>query len=203
MKKYFVTGIGTGVGKTVVSAILTEKLHADYWKPIQSGDLHDTDTEKVKSLVTNSVSVFHPEAFRLSQPLSPHHAAEIDGVSICKEDFKLPFCTNNHLIIEGAGGIMVPLSKTLMMMDLMQHFGAEIIMVADFYLGSINHTLLTLKTLKQSGLPIKGLVFNGEVNPKSAEVILEYSGVSCLGQIPHTRELNKEFIKNCTLLIDL
>src|SRR6202000_3413555 len=113
-KLLFVTGIGTGIGKTVVSAVLTEKLKADYWKPVQSGDLDNSDTLKVKSLVSNTVSVFHPETYRLTQPYSPHKSAAIDGISIEKEKFIIPQ-TNNHLVIEGAGGLMVPLNDSFLM----------------------------------------------------------------------------------------
>jgi dethiobiotin synthetase len=108
-KPIFVTGIGTGVGKTIVSAILVEKLKADYWKPIQSGDLEDSDTLKVKSLISNTKSVFHPEAYRLTQPFSPHKSAKIDNITIEADKIILPK-TDNQLVIEGAGGLMVPLA---------------------------------------------------------------------------------------------
>src|ERR1700712_124445 len=110
IKPIFVTGIGTGIGKTIVSAVLVEKLKADYWKPVQSGDLDDSDTQKVKSLVSNTTSFFHPEAYALSQPFSPHKSAAIDGITIDQQKIILPE-TNNTLIIEGAGGLMVPLNK--------------------------------------------------------------------------------------------
>jgi len=113
----FITGIGTGIGKTIVSAVVTEKLKADYWKPIQSGDLHNSDTLKVKNLVANSHSVFHPESYRLTQPYSPHKSAAIDGINIDPEKIIIPG-TSNQLIIEGAGGLMVPLNDTFLMIDL-------------------------------------------------------------------------------------
>src|ERR1700761_8009753 len=108
-KPFFVTGIGTGIGKTIVSAVLVEKLNADYWKPIQSGDLDNSDTLKVKSLVSNPVSKFHPEVYRLTQPYSPHKSAALDGIIIDPEKITIP-ATANNLIIEGAGGLMVPLT---------------------------------------------------------------------------------------------
>src|SRR5471030_1625333 len=103
----FITGIGTGIGKTIVSAILVEKLKADYWKPVQAGDLDNSDTLLVKSLVSNSASKFYPEAYRLTQPFSPHKAAELDGIEIDQATIVAPK-TDNQLIIEGAGGLMVP-----------------------------------------------------------------------------------------------
>ena len=142
--KLFVTGIGTEVGKTVIAAILTEKLKADYWKPVQAGDLDDSDTMKVRALVSNSVSVFHEEGFRLNHPMSPHAAAERDGVEIGLEDFEMPQ-TENHLVIEGAGGLMVPLNDQDCVIDLIEGSGTEVVLVSRNYLGSINHTLLSIE----------------------------------------------------------
>src|SRR5476649_1485023 len=145
-KPLFVTGIGTGIGKTIVSAILTEKLKADYWKPIQAGDLDNSDTLKVKSLITNTSSKIHPEAYRLTQACSPHKAAAIDGITIDQKNILLPV-TDNKLIIEGAGGLMVPLNNNFLMIDLIQQLNAGVILVVKHYLGSINHTLLSLEAL--------------------------------------------------------
>lgn len=158
MKRYFVTGIGTDVGKTVVSAILTEALKADYWKPIQAGDLDNTDTMKVKKWVQNLNSVFHPERFLLTQSMSPHAAAKIDEVSIQLKDITLP-STENNLIIEGAGGLMVPINEQDLILDLIKNLAVEVIVVSRHYLGSINHTLLTIDALNNAGVPIKGLIF--------------------------------------------
>ena len=118
-KNIFVTGIGTGIGKTIVSAILVEKLKADYWKPVQSGDLENSDTSKVKELVSNTITKFHPEAYRLTQPFSPHKSAAIDGITIEPEKILAPV-TANWLIIEGAGGLMVPLNSHFLMIDLIK-----------------------------------------------------------------------------------
>ncbi|MDB5009045.1 MAG: dethiobiotin synthase [Mucilaginibacter sp.] len=181
-KTIFITGIGTGIGKTIVSAILVEKLKADYWKPIQSGDLDDSDTMKVKSLVTNSASVFHPEAYRLTQPFSPHKSAAIDGITIDVDKIKLPQ-TDNTLIIEGAGGLMVPLNDQFLMIDLIKKLDAEVILVSQFYLGSINHTLLSISALKQYQIPIKGIIFNGAEDSNSKEFILKHSEIKMLGSI--------------------
>lgn len=193
MKRYFVTGIGTGVGKTVVSAILTEKLQADYWKPIQSGDLHQTDTDTVKSLISNSKTIFHPEAYRLNQPQSPHASAAIDGVEIRCSNIVIPG-TDNDLIIEGAGGLMVPLNDKELMIDLIQHLHTEVILVSQNYLGSINHTLLSIEALQRRNISVAGIIFNGESTPATEEYILEYSGINCIGRIDQSARIDKAYI---------
>ena len=194
MKPLFVTGIDTGIGKTVVSAILVEKLQADYWKPVQSGDLDQSDTIKVQSLVSNPISRFHPETYRLTQPLSPHKSAALDSISIELERFKVPQ-TSRPLIIEGAGGLMVPLNRSDLMIDLIAHLGAEVILVSKNYLGSINHTLLSLAILKARGLPVRGIIFNGAENPDSEAIIGFFSGVRCLGSVPELPSHDKRSIR--------
>ena len=189
----FITGIGTGIGKTIVSAALVEKLKADYWKPIQSGDLNNSDTLKVKGLITNTTSVFHPESYRLTQPFSPHKSAAIDGISIDKNKIIIPD-TDNTLIIEGAGGLMVPLNNSFLMIDLIKQLNAEVILVSQNYLGSINHTLLSIDALKNRDIPISGIIFNGVKDIYSKEFILEYSGVELLGHIPEYPLINKKNI---------
>lgn len=169
-KPLFITGIGTGVGKTYVSAHLVETMQADYWKPIQSGDLDASDTMKVKSLVKNKKSVFHPETYRLTQPFSPHKSAELDGLVIDPQKFILPQ-TQNQLIIEGAGGLMVPLNNDFLMIDLIALLQAEVVLVVMHYLGSINHTLLSIEVLKSHNLPINRVVFNGIKEAYSEKVI--------------------------------
>jgi dethiobiotin synthetase len=189
-KPLFVTGIGTGIGKTIISAILVEKLKADYWKPIQSGDLHDSDTLKVKSLVSNGRSVFHPEAYRLSQPYSPHKSAALDHIVIERSKITLPK-TQNKLIIEGAGGLMVPLADNYLMIDLIKQLNAEVVLISQFYLGSINHTLLSVLALKQYDIPIKGIIFNGIEDVYSKEYILSYTGLKQLGHIDNFKKIDK------------
>jgi dethiobiotin synthetase len=179
----FITGIGTGVGKTVVSAIMVEKLKADYWKPIQSGDLDNSDTMAVKKLVSNTQSVFHPEAYRLTQPFSPHKSADLDGIEIDIEQINLPQ-TTNQLIIEGAGGLMVPLNHQYFMIDLIKKFDAEVILVTQNYLGSINHTLLSLELLKQKKIPLKNIVFNGITDYYTERIISNYLGGVPVIRIP-------------------
>ena len=192
-KPLFVTGIGTGIGKTIISAILTEKLKADYWKPIQSGDLDDSDTLKVENLITNTVSKIHPEAYRLTQPYSPHKAADMDGITIDQKNIILPV-TDNQLIIEGAGGLMVPLNNKFLMIDLIRQLNAEVILVSQNYLGSINHTLLSAYVLKHENIPVKGIIFNGPKDIYSKDFILEYSGFELLGHIPEYNTIDKKAI---------
>jgi len=192
-KPLFVTGIGTDVGKTIVSAILVEKLKADYWKPIQSGDLNNSDTKKVQALISNPVSKFHPEAYRLTQPLSPHQSAAIDGVTINLDNIQLPK-TDNQLIIEGAGGLMVPLNQHDVMVDLVEQFDADVVLVVKHYLGSINHTLLSLELLKQKKIKVHTLIFNGETNKSSEEITKNHTiNAPCLS-IPQVN-LNKTDIR--------
>jgi len=192
-KPLFITGIGTGIGKTIISAILTEKLKADYWKPVQSGDLDDSDTLKVKSLISNTQTVFHPETYRLTQPFSPHKSAAIDGIIIEKEKFIIPE-TDNQLLIEGAGGLMVPLNDYFLMIDLIKQLDAEAILVSQNYLGSINHTLLSVAVLKQYNIPIKGILFNGKSDVDSESYILKYTGLKLLGHVSEYSSINKKTV---------
>ncbi|OFY88033.1 MAG: dethiobiotin synthase [Bacteroidetes bacterium RIFCSPLOWO2_12_FULL_31_6] len=194
MKNYFVTGIGTGIGKTIVSAILTEALEADYWKPIQAGNLDNTDTDVIKFSVSNTQSKFHPETFKLTQALSPHAAANIDGIEINIDDIILPR-TNNNLIIEGAGGLMVPINnKGDLVIDLIKKLNAPVILVSKNYLGSINHTLLSIEALKNRNIPIAGIVFNGEDEFNGEEFILKYSQLKCFARIKSEDKINKETV---------
>ncbi|UJH89950.1 dethiobiotin synthase [Antarcticibacterium sp. 1MA-6-2] len=187
---YFITGIGTDVGKTIVSAIVTEALEADYWKPIQAGDLDNSDTDKVRRLISNKKTIFHPNSYSLNTPMSPHAAADIDGVSINANEILRPE-TSNDLVIEGAGGLLVPINDSETIIDLIDN-DDKVIVISRHYLGSINHTLLTLEALKSRGLNCFGIIFNGEKNRSSEEIILKMSGVPCLGRI----ELEPYFDKN-------
>ena len=192
-KPLFITGIGTGIGKTIVSAILVEKLKADYWKPVQSGDLALSDSLSIKSLISNNKIVIHQETYQLTQPFSPHKSAALDGITIDPEKFILPE-TNNVLIIEGAGGLMVPLNDQFLMIDLIKKSGAEVILVSQNYLGSINHTLLSIYTLKQYNIPIKGIIFNGKKDSYSEDFILQYSELPLLGHVPEFDVIDKKAI---------
>lgn len=191
---YFITGIGTGIGKTVVSAVLTEKLNADYWKPIQSGDLEISDSLMIKHLISNKKTTIHPECYRLGQPLSPHLSAKIDGIQITIDSINIPQITN-CLIIEGAGGLMVPLNDDKLILDLIKKLKTKVIVVSQNYLGSINHTLLTLQILKSNNIEIQGLIFNGTANPESENYITNYSNVKVLGKIPKLSVIDSESIK--------
>lgn len=195
MKKQFViTGIGTEVGKTVVSAILAEALQAAYWKPIQAGDLDNSDSIKVQRW-TKNVQIL-PESFRLNRAMSPHAAAALDAVEISLEQLNLPDFEGN-IIIEGAGGVLVPInSKGLVFADVFERWKLPVIVVSRHYLGSINHTLLTLEVLKNRGVEVEGIIFNGDTNRASEEIILSISGVKYLGRIPIAEEVNQEFV--CT-----
>lgn len=194
MKGIVVAGIGTGIGKTFVSAILTEALEADYWKPVQAGNLDYTDTDFVREHVSNQRSFFHPEAYRLSQPMSPHAAADIDGVVIEARKLSIPQ-TSNAIVIEPAGGLMVPLNKDLLNIDLLKQWDLPVILVSRNYLGSINHTLLSVKVLQQYGARISGIIFNGEKNDTSETVILNYTGLPCIARTSEEKELNKALVK--------
>ncbi|CAD5252945.1 MULTISPECIES: dethiobiotin synthase [unclassified Imperialibacter] len=192
LSRYFVTAIGTDSGKTLVSAIVCEALHADYWKPIQAGMPRDTDT--VQSLVSNEKTQFHSEAYLLNTPASPHAAAKADGVEISMTKIKLPQ-TNNCLIIEGAGGLLVPLNDYDFVSDLIIEFKAEVILVANLYLGSINHTLLSAEYLKTHKVPVAGIIFNGPANPESEQIIMAKTGWPVLLHIHQEEKIDTEVVK--------
>ncbi|MGY3052325.1 dethiobiotin synthetase [Pedobacter sp. UYEF25] len=193
MNRYFVSGISTGIGKTLVSAILTEKLNADYWKPIQSGDLENSDSKTIRSLISNKTTVIHPETYLLTQPFSPHLSAEKDGIRIELGKILIP-ATTNDLIVEGAGGLMVPLNNNELIIDLIKKLKLETILISENYLGSINHTLLSLAMLKLYNIPVKGIIFNGTENRDTQKYILNYTGVNLLGLIPKINNINKQTV---------
>ena len=193
---YFVTGIDTDSGKTLVSAILCEALGFDYWKPIQAGFPKDSDT--VKKLVPNVIA--HPEAYMLNTPASPHASAKIDEVTIDPTKITVPKYKSG-LIIEGAGGCLVPLNEIDFVIDLAPILHAEIILVADLYLGSINHTLLTVHLLQSRKYRVKGIIFNGEPNPESERIILQHSGYPCLLRITKEPTITHETIKRYATLL--
>jgi dethiobiotin synthetase len=191
-KTYFITGISTEVGKTIASAIVTEALEADYWKPVQSGDLDFSDTDKVKSLVSNKKSFFHSNAYALNTPMSPHASAEIDGVTIELENIKAP-TTKNHLVIEGAGGLLVPLNDKDTILDLIQP-DYKVIVVSRHYLGSINHTLMTVNLLKEKGFDVS-IVFSGDEHPTTESIIEKMAAVPILGRIDNEPYFDQNVIK--------
>lgn len=186
---FFITGIGTGVGKTLAASILTEALHADYWKPIQAGFAEGTDTETLQSLISNSETVIHPEMYRLAMPASPHIAAReasvtIDLNAICEKAKELAQTTGNRpLLIEGAGGLLVPLTDRLLIADLVEMMGVRLIIISRNYLGSINHSLLTAAYCKNRGLPVAGWIFTDQYLSYENEIV-NLSGFPFLGSIP-------------------
>ena len=181
LDSYFVTGISTDVGKTVVSAIITEALQADYWKPIQAGDLDNSDTINLKRWVTNPNTQFHNSVYNLHTPMSPHAAAQIDKVQISANKLARPK-TKNRLVIEGAGGLLVPLNNSETVLDLI-HPADKVIVVSKHYLGSINHTLLTVEALKARKFDVFGIVFNGPEHSSTESIIQKMTGVKVLGRI--------------------
>ncbi|MBL6658038.1 MAG: dethiobiotin synthase [Flavobacteriales bacterium] len=192
--KYFVTGIGTEIGKTIASAILVEALEANYWKPIQAGELEYTDSQKVSDLISNTKSEFHPECFRLKLAMSPHAAAQAENITINISECQLPE-TSRPLIIEGAGGLLVPLNNEGCIIDLIKELNVEVILISQHYLGSINHTLLSIEALKSRNIPIKGILFNGDENSDTEHIILSKSGLHCLGRIPLLETVDQSSIK--------
>ena len=179
--KLFITGIGTDVGKTVASSIIVEALHADYWKPIQAGDLDHCDTSKIQKLVSNTKSKYYDNAYKLQTPASPHYAAQIDGIEIQLDKIIEPK-TSNHLVIEGAGGVLVPINTTNYVLDLIQS-DYKVIVISRHYLGSINHTLLTLEALKNRNIMVTGIIFSGDENKATEAIILQKTTAKFIGRI--------------------
>lgn len=180
-KTFFITGIGTDVGKTLVSAIVIEAMKADYWKPIQAGELNNSDAHKVKKLVSNEDSIFFDNAYALNTPMSPHAAAEIDGVKIQVKNIRRPE-TEKDLVIEGAGGLMVPLNNKETIADLISKDDV-VILVSRHYLGSINHTLLSIEALKNRGIEKIAVIFSGNEHPTTEDAIKKLGKVEVIGRI--------------------
>jgi dethiobiotin synthetase len=193
-RKIFVTGIGTDVGKTIVSAILTEAWEADYWKPMQAGNLDMPESHIVRDLISNERSVIHSTHVNLQIPASPHYAAEKEGRIIVPSEISVP-TTENHLIIEGAGGLMVPINRKETVLDWIRSSGFEVILVSRHYLGSINHTLLSIQALSFYQIPLLGIIFNGDDTFESASVISEMTNIRVLGHVPQLSVIDKEQIK--------
>ena len=191
--KIFVTGISTDVGKTIASSIIVESLEADYWKPIQAGDLDHSDTYKVKSYISNSKSQFFSNSYALNTAASPHLAAEIDRITINLKEIQKPK-TENHLVIEGAGGIFVPLNEKETIIDLIQP-DYKIIVVSRHYLGSINHTLLTIEAIQNRGFQVAGIIFSGSENKSTESLILNKTGIKCIGRINEEPYFDQNVIK--------
>lgn len=189
--RVFVTGISTEVGKTIASAIITEALQADYWKPIQAGDLDNSDSDKVGRLISNLRTKIHSNSYALQTPMSPHAAADIDGIQIDLKKIVEPK-TENRMVIEGAGGLLVPLNDTDTIFDIVKpHY--KVIVVSRHYLGSINHSLLTLNALAEKGLKV-GVIFSGDWHPTTESIILKKTEVEMLGRINEESQFDKATI---------
>ncbi|MCH8056434.1 MAG: dethiobiotin synthase [Proteobacteria bacterium] len=205
MRGYVVAGIGTEVGKTVVAAILVEKLRADYWKPVQAGNLDASDTLRVRQL-TRHGGMLHPEAWRLNTPVSPHAAADIDGVRIKRASLELPN-TGTPLIVELAGGLMVPLDSRpghgLSNIDLLKEWGLPVVLVANYYLGSINHTLLSVDAMRSRDIELAGLVFNGDTVKGSRSALLNLTGLKVLLDLPWADKVDTGFISTQAARLEL
>jgi len=194
--RIFITGTDTDIGKTVVSAVIMLGLNGIYWKPVQSGLNDITDTRWVKEKTALPDSHFRPETYRLTRPLSPHAAADHDGITINLDAFSIPETKPSEtLIIEGAGGMMVPLNNHHFMIDLMKKIDAPVILVARSSLGTINHTLLSIECLRTRELNILGVVINGEKNPGNKEAIERYGKVNILAEIEPMPVINKKILQ--------
>jgi dethiobiotin synthetase len=191
-KKIFVTGISTEVGKTVTSAILVEALQADYWKPVQAGDLDNSDSHKIERYISNTKTKIHPNSYALNTPMSPHASAEIDNLEIALEHVQEP-STENHLVVEGAGGVLVPLNQEHTILDLIKP-EYHVIVVSRHYLGSINHTLLTVNLLKEKGFNVS-IIFSGSEHPTTESIIKKMANVPVLGRIDEEPYFDQNVIR--------
>lgn len=189
-----IIGIHTGIGKTVCSAVICQALGYDYWKPVQAGDLDNTDSLFIKNNVNNPSCTIHPERFKLLTAASPHYAASLENIEIQKQDFVLPV-TKNNLLVETAGGAMSPLSTSLLNVDLIEHLKLPVVLVSNNYLGSINHTLLTYSILKDRKIPVIGLVYVGEATPSTEKFILGYTRLPLLFSIPFFKILSPQILQ--------
>lgn len=193
--QFFITGTDTNIGKTVVSALLTLGLGYAYWKPIQSGLASITDTDFIRSATGLDSSYFMSERYRLTQPLSPHAAAKIDGVKIALSDFQLPATDKPGLIVEGAGGLMVPLNDQDLMIDLIRSLNLPVCLVTRSTLGTINHTLMSIAVLQHAKIPILGVIINGRKNQSNREAIAHYGKVPILAELEPLANITPETLK--------
>lgn len=189
--RFVVSGTDTGIGKTVFSAALTHALQAYYWKPVQSGLDEETDSEVVERLGGVSRARILPEAYRLKMPASPHLSARLESVTIDPERL-IPPETDGPLVIEGAGGLLVPLTDKLLFADIFARWRIPLILCARTSLGTINHTLLSLEALRQRAIPVHGVVFIGDENRENQRIIADIGGVRSLGRLPHLPEMSAE-----------
>ncbi|WP_066435977.1 dethiobiotin synthase [Chryseobacterium sp. CCH4-E10] len=201
-KTIFITGIGTEVGKTVCSAILTKYFNAEYWKPVQSGDLDFSDSMKIQSWAGKN-TVCHAETYRLKLAASPHHSAKEEGITINLNNFKLPE-TSAHLIVEGAGGLMVPVNDEDFIIDLIQKLNIPAALVVKNYLGCINHTLLSIKALEQRKISLKYIILNGNFPTDTENIILKnIQPQTAIVRIPHLEKIIKENIETAAKQLEI
>ena len=198
---YFITAIGTDCGKTLVSAIFCEALKAAYWKPVQTG-VPPKDSDSVRDLVSFQIPIF-PESYLLSEPASPHYAASLEGIEIKLSDFSLPK-TESDLVIEGAGGLLVPLNyKGEFLLDFALSHSLETVLVIRLYLGCINQALLSINELNRRGAKIKGLVFNGTDTFGAVEIIESISKLPVLLHVETEKEINQETVTRYSKLLKI
>ena len=191
--KLFVTGTDTDVGKTIFSAALSGALNATYWKPIQAGTLDQSDSSTVRNLSGLPAEQVLGEAYRLSTPCSPHRAAEIDGLEIDPDSLRLPDA--DPLVVEGAGGLLVPVTRKVLVIDLVSEWHLPVVLVARTNLGTINHSLLSIEALKSRKIALLGIAFVGGSNPDSEAVICEFSGTKHLGRLPIVDPLDRSTLR--------
>lgn len=198
MQSIFITGIGTDVGKTVVAAMVTEALQAAYWKPVQAGYEEGTDSEWVAERISHPHGRIWPEAYKLALPASPHIAARQEGVEISLDKIVLNLpegqVQNRPLVIEGAGGLLVPLNEKEFVLDLVKKLDATVILVSRNYLGSINHSLLTATVCRAHGLKVAGWVFNDQYGHYEEEIV-RWSGFPAIASVPFYSNPDTEFIR--------
>lgn len=192
--RIIVTGTDTGIGKTVFSAALAGALDGFYWKPIQAGLDEETDSQTVLRLSGLAAGRVLPEAYRLRTPASPHLAAEIDGVTIEHQNLEIPE-RERPLVVEGAGGLLVPLTRTITYVDLMARWRVPVVLCARTALGTINHSLLSIEALRARGAAILGIAFIGEENVESERIITEMGKVRRLGRLPHVAPLTRDTLR--------
>ncbi|MCA6066393.1 dethiobiotin synthase [Chryseobacterium sp. RG1] len=194
-KRIFITGIGTEIGKTVCSAVLTKYFNADYWKPVQSGDLDLSDSMKISNWVGEN-TVCHSETYRFQLVASPHQSAKEEGITIDLNEFKLPD-TSNNLIVEGAGGLMVPLNDNEFIIDLIERLGLPVALVVRNYLGCINHTLLSISALEQKKIKLEYVILNGNFPQDTERIICKnIPSETKIIRIPDLENITKESIDN-------
>jgi dethiobiotin synthetase len=195
-----IAGIHTGIGKTIASAVIAEAIGADYWKPVQAG-LEERDTHTVRELISNGVKRVHGEAILLSRPISPHAAAAVDGIDIDYKTFEWPQ-TDKTLLVETAGGILSPISANGTMADFITHYNMPAILVSQNYLGSINHTLMSIEVLRSRDIKLLGIVMCGPENPSSEAFIEQYGKVPVIAHIPHFERLDSGAVSECAVKIN-